>query len=229
VNSKLTSFKTVFTMAILALFQAVLLFGSAGTLAWWNGWAFLAYNIASGLAVSFGIYRKSPELAAERRTAAKKAKTWDKIIVFLQVAALPIVTYVLSGLDKRFVWTHSITTMMSLTALLVMAASSVLIFWAMKTNLFFSSFVRIQKERKHVTVSHGPYAYIRHPAYLGMILGGLAIPIQLGSWAACWVGLANSILVVIRTILEDKTLMEGLKGYRKYAVKVRYKLVPFLF
>jgi protein-S-isoprenylcysteine O-methyltransferase Ste14 len=221
--------KTGWTSVVVALVQALLLFGSAGTLAWWNGWAFLAYNTASGLAVSLGIYPKMPELLQERRTAAKKAKPWDKTAVLLQVVVFPVFTLVLSGLDKRFGWTHSITLVASLLALLVMAGSSSLIWGAMKSNPFFSSFVRVQEERGHVVVSRGPYAYIRHPAYLGMILGGLAIPIQLGSWPAFGVGLANALLVFLRTVLEDRMLTEGLKGYRAYAKKVHYRLMPFLF
>jgi protein-S-isoprenylcysteine O-methyltransferase Ste14 len=225
----LTTLKTVFTSVIVALVQALLLFGSAGTLAWWNGWAFLSYNTVSGLAVSLGLYPKSPELAKERRTAAKKAKSWDKAVVLLQVIVFPVITLLLAGLDKRFGWTHSITTLASLLALLVMAGSSALIFWAMKSNRFFSSFVRIQEDRGHMVVEKGPYAYLRHPAYLGMILGGFAIPIQLGSWPAFGAGVANFLLVFFRTVLEDRMLREGLEGYRKYAQKVRYRLVPFLY
>jgi protein-S-isoprenylcysteine O-methyltransferase Ste14 len=228
-NTKPSVLKAIFPSIILILIQAILLFGTAGTWVWWNGWVYLLYNLISGLSVSLIIYRDSPELAVERRTAAKKAKTWDKVVVFLQVLVLPLTTLVLAGLDKRWGWTHSITLGMSLWALLVMVASSVLIFWSMKSNPFFSSFVRVQEDRKQVAVSGGPYAFIRHPAYLGMMLGGLAIPIQLGSAIAVWVGLANFILVLLRTFLEDRTLMEGLIGYKEYSQKVRYRLVPCLF
>ncbi len=224
-----TGLKTAGASLAVALVQALFLFGSAGTLAWWNGWAFLAYNTASGLAVSLGLYPKMPKLLQERRTAAKKAKPWDKAAVLLQVIVFPLFTLVLSGLDKRFGWTHSITLGASLLALLVMAGSSALIWYAMGSNPFFSSFIRVQKDRGQVAVEKGPYAYIRHPAYLGMILGGLAIPIQLGSWPAFGVGLANTLLVFLRTVFEDRILLEGLKGYRNYSQKVRYRLVPFLF
>lgn len=221
--------KAVLQLMVFGFLQAACLFGSAGTLAWWNGWAFLAYNIASGASVSFGLYRQSPELEKERRTASKKAKSWDKLIVFLLVLVFPLCTWILSGLDKRFGWTRTITTFTSLGALLVMVASSVLIFGAMKSNPFFSSFVRIQKDRGHVVVKGGPYGTIRHPAYLGMILGGLAIPIELGSLAALGVGVANGLLVLARTCLEDRTLTAELGGYREYAQRVRYRLVPFLW
>ncbi len=212
-----------------ALVQALILFGAAGTWAWWNGWAFLAYNTASGLAVSLGIYPRNPDLLRERTTASKKAKTGDKVLVLSQVIIMPILMLVLSGLDKRFSWTHSISTGGSLLALSVMVASSALIWASMRVNPFFSSFIRVQKDRGHAVIQSGPYAYLRHPAYLGVILGGLAIPIQLGSWPAFGVGVVNFLLVLLRTNWEDRTLMEGLKGYRSYAQKVPYRLVPLLF
>lgn len=221
--------KTLLQITGFSLVQALLLFGSAGTLAWWRGWAFLLYNIASGAAASFGVFRKSPGLNKERRTAMKKAKPWDKVILLLLLIVFPFLTLILAGFDKRLGWTRSISNQASLGALLVMVGCSALIYWAMTTNPFFSSVVRIQKDRGHKVVSQGPYDLIRHPAYLGMILGGMAIPIQLGSIVAFWVGVANFALVALRTVLEDRILMEGLKGYRKYAERVRYRLVPFVW
>ncbi len=211
------------------LVMAACLFGSAGTLSWWNAWVYLLFHAISSLSVLLFVYPANPGLALERRTARKKSKSWDKVIVPLQVVVFPVLMFVLSGLDKRWGWTRLIPTSGSLAALLVLAASSGLIVWAMRTNPFFSSHVRIQKDRGHVVVSRGPYAYVRHPAYLAMILGGLAIPILLGSLAALWAGGANFLLVALRTYLEDRTLSEELRNYRKYAGKVRYRLVPFIW
>lgn len=63
-------------------------------------------------------------------------------------------------------------------------------------------------------------------AYLGMIITLLATPVGLGSlWALIPEGLAVCGIVV-RTALEDKTLLQELDGYREYAAHVRYRLLP---
>jgi protein-S-isoprenylcysteine O-methyltransferase Ste14 len=104
--------------------------------------------------------------------------------------------------------------------------SSVLINWAMVVNPFFEPTVRIQDDREHRVVSSGPYAFVRHPGYLSGILWITSIPLILGSlYGLLPVGF-YSVLMIIRTYLEDRTLKEELDGYREYSAKVRYRLFP---
>jgi protein-S-isoprenylcysteine O-methyltransferase Ste14 len=210
------------------IFTAALLFGTAGTCRWWNGWAFMAvFTAATALATA--VFRRSPDLLEERRTAAKKAKAWDKALVPVLAVFLPFISLVLAALDRRFDWTRSVSEAASLIALVVAIGGVALTFWAMAANRFFSSHVRIQDDRGHVVVSGGPYARIRHPGYAGAGLYCLAAPVLLGSLVAFWVGLATVPLWILRTVLEDRTLNEELSGYREYAAKVRYRLVPSLW
>jgi protein-S-isoprenylcysteine O-methyltransferase Ste14 len=98
--------------------------------------------------------------------------------------------------------------------------------WAMFSNTFFSSAVRIQQERGHAVCNTGPYRFVRHPGYVGAILQSLVMPLMLNSlWAFIPAGLAV-LLMVVRTALEDKTLQEELQGYTEYAHRVRYRLLP---
>lgn len=90
----------------------------------------------------------------------------------------------------------------------------------------FSRVVRIQKDRGHTVCTTGPYKYIRHPMYAGVILIFLCFPLSLGSLysfipAALIIG-----LFVLRTLLEDETLKEELSGYKEYVQKVRFRLLP---
>jgi protein-S-isoprenylcysteine O-methyltransferase Ste14 len=220
------------TLVNLAAFTAVMggiLFWAAGTVSWWNGWAYLAVNVLSASSVVLVVFRKHPGLARERRTAANLAKPWDRVLVPLLTGLFPLLTLILAGLDRRFGWTRSLSDAASLAALAVMLGSSALIFRAMLANPFFSSYVRIQGERGHAVASGGPYAWVRHPGYVGMILYGLAMPVQLGSLVALWVGVATLLGAVVRTHLEDRTLLAELRGYKGYARKVRYRLVPFVW
>lgn len=86
--------------------------------------------------------------------------------------------------------------------------------------------VRIQIERGHQVVSSGPYRWIRHPGYAGAILTYLATPLLLDSRWAFLPAIFLIVVLIIRTVLEDKTLQAELTGYGDYAKQVRYRLFP---
>jgi protein-S-isoprenylcysteine O-methyltransferase Ste14 len=133
---------------------------------------------------------------------------------------------VVAGLDVRFHWTGPIRLASHLSGLLVTILGYALFLWAMASNAFFSEGVRIQVERDHAVVSGGPYRYVRHPGYVGAILAQVATPFLLGSLWALIPGLVSAMLYVVRTHLEDKTLIEELPGYREYAQQTSYRLMP---
>jgi protein-S-isoprenylcysteine O-methyltransferase Ste14 len=93
-------------------------------------------------------------------------------------------------------------------------------------NRFFSGMVRIQAERGHQVVSSGPYRWMRHPGYAGALVTYLATPVFLDSLWAFLPVVFLAVVLVVRTKLEDKTLRDQLEGYRDYARKVRYRLLP---
>jgi protein-S-isoprenylcysteine O-methyltransferase Ste14 len=102
----------------------------------------------------------------------------------------------------------------------------VLVYWAMLANPFLAQVVRIQSERGHQTVSSGPYRYVRHPMYVGILVSYGSTPLLLGSWLALVPFAIMGALLVLRTALEDKTLQAELDGYKEYAQRVRYRLLP---
>ena len=96
----------------------------------------------------------------------------------------------------------------------------------MINNKFFERTVRIQEERGQTVCTTGPYAYIRHPGYVGFSILFIGTAFILGSrWAFIPVGI-TIFLLIIRTILEDKTLKNELEGYKEYSEKVKYRLIP---
>jgi protein-S-isoprenylcysteine O-methyltransferase Ste14 len=92
--------------------------------------------------------------------------------------------------------------------------------------IFFSDVIRIQMDRGHVVVSDGPYRYVRHPGYVGMILLLFATPLLLNSLWALIPGGLTALIIIARTVVEDRTLLEELDGYKDYARCVRYRLLP---
>jgi len=111
-------------------------------------------------------------------------------------------------------------------SLIAMLAFASLITLSMRANRFFSSVVRIQEDRGHRLVDTGPYAIVRHPGYLGMIFAIPFSAVALGSWFAVGLGLLYSALIIRRVRFEDAFLQGNLQGYRSYAGRVRYRLVP---
>ncbi len=214
--------------SLFIVFTAASVFVPAGTLAWRNGWLFIAVISAAVASVSFGIFRASPELAQERRTAAKHAKAWDRALV-PWITGLPLVTVVLAGLGHRFGWKSIVPAWSTWPALAMMGAGSTLAYLGMRANRFFSSYVRIQQDREHVVVDSGPYAYIRHPGYAGSIAVTMATPILLDSLPGLGVAAVTTLLTVVRTFLEDGILARELPGYSEYRKRVCYRLLPLVW
>jgi protein-S-isoprenylcysteine O-methyltransferase Ste14 len=172
-----------------------------------------------------------PELLAQREKGILEpgVKAWDRWISALGAGVFPMASWVVAGLDVRLQWTGPVPLAYHLGGLLVMVLGFALFLWAMASNAFFAEGVRIQEERGHTVAAGGPYRYVRHPGYVGAILSQLATPFLLGSPWAMIPSVASAALYVVRTYLEDKTLREELDGYRDYARRVRYRLVPGLW
>lgn len=214
---------TIFSFVI----TAACLFASAGRLSWLNAWILLAINFAAGIAAMVQLWN-NPELLAERSNT-KAGKNWDKPIVFVVVLLGPVATWITAGLDARFHATRSVNLLLLAVGIAAAVFAACLVAWAMHTNRFFSSVVRIQKDRGHVVVTDGPYRFVRHPGYTGMAAFTLVTPLILDSR---WALLPASITIavwVLRTALEDRTLLSELAGYDNYAQKVKYRLLPLLW
>jgi protein-S-isoprenylcysteine O-methyltransferase Ste14 len=219
--------KRLLQIGLLILFQAVLLFAASGTLKWGSAWAYLilyvAYIAMNGLIL---FPRKESRAMIEERSQVKEgSKDWDKIIGGITAFFGPAIL-VVAGLDVRFGWPGGIGPWAQGIAFVVLALSYALFGWAMFSNKFFSTVVRIQKERGHSVQKGGPYAFVRHPGYASLLVSYLVIPLTLGSLWAYLPVLFLTINLFIRTVLEDRTLQNELEGYRDYAGQVQYRLIP---
>ncbi len=203
----------------------VALFWSAGRTTWWPGWALVAVLLAWAAATGVAILRVNPDLLVERLRPRKGAKPWDTAILGV-VGTSTLARLVIAGLDRRYGWTGDLPLVAQIAALGAILLGYALVVWATASNAFFSQVVCIQSERGHVVASGGPYRWVRHPGYAGMMLFELTVPVLLGSWWAYIPGVLNAALFVLRTALEDRTLQDELGGYAEYAARVRYRLLP---
>jgi len=210
---------------VMVAFQAAVLFLAAGRLGWWGAWVYVGIYLV-GIAINAAIMlRYSPETIAER-AESRGWKGWDRVVSGLWAVLYFIVMLLVAGLDARFGWTGRVALAVQIAGIMTFVLGGALFSWAMVSNAYFSTVVRIQEERGHAVCTSGPYRFVRHPGYAGAILQSLATPLLLGSlWALVPGGLA-ALLVVARTALEDRMLHEELEGYREYAAQVHYRLLP---
>jgi len=202
------------------------LFLPAGTWMWARGWLFILILVVASIPATLNLHKVNPEVIAGRINRHQGTKRWDRILFVIALPTLIAIPILAALDDGRFHWSHLpwwgcvlgyallITGMVSLT-------------WAQSVNKFFEPTVRIQTDRGHWVIDTGPYAFIRHPEYVSAYLLFVGIPLGLGSW---WAALIPAILMVpmlvLKTLWEDQTLQDELAGYKEYAQRVRYRLIP---
>jgi protein-S-isoprenylcysteine O-methyltransferase Ste14 len=201
--------------------NAVALFAAAGTIRIFDFWVYVAI-FATVMAASFAFL--DPDLLRERmRPGGQRPPLALRLFTLVLV-----LHWVVAGLDRgRFHWSDDVPAWLRAAGLVAVAGGYGLAFWAMRVNRFFSSVVRIQSDRGQYVITSGPYRWIRHPGYLAGIIIIVASGIALGSW------LATAILIVLslpfllyRAITEDQVLQAELPGYRDYAARVRWRVLP---
>jgi protein-S-isoprenylcysteine O-methyltransferase Ste14 len=203
-------------------------FLASGDWAWDLGWLYTGSMILHTLVSRIIAIRLHPGFARERATASamQDTKPWDRWIVPLIALWLPLLAVLIAGLDKRLGWSISLPDWVHWLGLALLAIGYAVGTWAMAVNAFFSSHVRIQKDRGQTVVSTGPYAIVRHPAYITGAIAMCGIPLLLDSLLAFPPIVLLCIGIVIRTALEYKTLLAELPGYPEYAESVRFRLIP---
>lgn len=216
----------LFQTAFFLMLLGASLFLSAGRLDWVMGWVFVAIFLLGQVISALVLIPISPELLAERARGTEEAKGWDRPLVGLVTLFGPLAMWIVSGLDERFDWSPPLPLELQIAATVLAVLGYLLLTWSMASNRFFSGVVRIQVERGHRVATGGPYRYVRHPGYLAGILVDLVTPLILSSlWA-----FIPTVMVIgglfVRTALEDRTLQTELDGYREYAGRVRFRLIP---
>jgi len=210
---------------VFVLILAAALFFSAGPAAGARDWLFLGLVALIQVITALVLIPRSPGLLIERSQLGEGVKAWDIGLAVL-MGYSTVFLALAAGLEARWIASPAGIDPGALAALLIAILGTFLTLWAMLANPFFSGIVRIQKDRGHTVASAGPYRYVRHPGYVGMLIFTLAAPLILGSWWALGVAILTAVVTVIRTSLEDRTLQLELAGYTEYARRVRHRLLP---
>lgn len=208
---------------------AALLFIPAGSLKFWQGWAFMACMFIPLFFSFHYLYRHDPQLL-ERRLQVKEKVREQKVFQFLS----PLIfssSLLLSGLDHRFGWSRTylrpVPVWLTLLSQALLVGGILLIFWVMKVNSFASR--TIQVEAGQTVISSGPYRLVRHPMYSGGLVMYLPTPLALGSFIALPAFALFIPLIVYRLLNEERVLRRELPGYAQYCLRTRFRLLPFVW
>lgn len=213
--------RTKLRFILMALFLGATVFGSAGRIDLPWIWAWFA--VILGVMVSTTRH-VDPNLMTERMRPGPGGI--DRHLRWVTMPFL-IAHLVVAGLDVgRFHWSEPIPFALRIVGLIGLALFLALSGWAVTVNRFFSPVVRIQTERGHHLITDGPYRWIRHPGYLATMVCFPCGAMPLGSWWSLVPIVPIIALMLRRTIIDDRFLHERFDGYREYAARVRYRLVP---
>ena len=218
-------------IVVVYLSMPLVLLVCGGDFGWWQAWVYSLLIVVPSIGGRIWAERRHPGLLAERQNIEKiqSAKAWDKVLAPLMALSVVFPLVIVAGLDHRRGWSPVFPLWLIVLGFILISLGYAFAVWALIENRFFSSTVRIQTDRGHAVCDSGPYRIVRHPGYAGSILPLLGIVLALGSvWTLIPAAVAL-IIAVIRTVLEDQTLQEELPGYRDYARRVHYRLIPGIY
>ena len=211
-------------LAILFVTMALLLFGAAGTLRYWQGWTSLACYFAASIVITVYLMKNDPALLKRRMRGGPFAEKEPAQKIIMSIASLGFVALlVLPGFDYRYGWSRMPESVVLAGDLLVLLGWSG-IFLVFRVNSFTSSTIELATD--HRVISTGPYAIVRHPMYAAALVMLLGIPVSLGSWWSAFVVIVLFPVLVWRLKDEERLLARNLPGYVEYQNRVRYRLLP---
>ena len=207
------------------LIFAMCLFLPAGTWAWSRGWLFFFVIVAASIVITLYLRRVNPDVIAARVNRHEGTKGWDRLLLGILIPAMVSILPVAALDDSRYHWFHVPWWVCGIGYVLLVAGLAGMT-WAESVNRFFEPTVRIQTDRGHRVIDTGPYALVRHLGYVAACVLFMGMPLSLSSFWALVPAAVSCLLLVVRTVLEDKTLRNELVGYEEYTQRVRYRLVP---
>ncbi len=217
--------RAILTTGGFLLLLALALFVPAGDIRRVDGWIFLLVFFLLTVAAIVYLWRTNPDIFVARSRIHPGTKAWDKVLMAILLPSFFLI-FLVAGLDGgRFHWSR-VPPAVIILGYVLLCAGFFLSIWVYKVNKFAEPSVRIQTERGHKVIDTGPYAIVRHPLYLGGLMMFIGVPLALGSFWALVPTALGTLVIIVRIVLEERTLREGLEGYKEYAARVRYRLIP---
>lgn len=206
------------------LLVGVLLFIPAGSLKYWQAWLLICILFVPMFIAGLIMMQKSPELLRKRLNAREEEGEQKEVVLFSGLMFLA--AFVLAGFNWRFGWIP-LPKAVSYIAAVVFLLAYALYAQVLRENEYLSRTIEVQENQR--VIDTGLYGVVRHPMYMSTFFLFLSMPLVLGSLISFVIMLAYIPIIAKRIRNEEKVLEEGLKGYREYKNKVRYKVIPFIW
>ncbi len=220
--------RRILTFLAAAATFVVLTFVPAWTLRWPGGWLALGILLAGLLWQDAYVRRRNPGLMERRRRHRPETPWWDwALVIASQLCGFAI--FVVAGLFGSRRYPGWVPLPLFLAGLVVWAVGQWIVAWAMATNLFFEGTIRLQGDVGHRVIDTGPYAFVRHPGYSGLLVYSVGLALLFGALPALVPAVLTAGWLLPRTLLEDRFLRAQLAGYAEYARRVQWRWVPGLW
>jgi protein-S-isoprenylcysteine O-methyltransferase Ste14 len=196
----------------------------AGTLRYWEAWVWLGILFIPMFLAFMYLIKKFPEII-ERRMQMREKEKPQKLIITISIFT-SLIAFIIPGLDHRFGWSNVSTSVVVIADLCVLAGY-LFFFRVLRENAYASRIIEVAEDQP--VIQTGPYAVVRHPMYVAvLVMYGLS-PLALGSWWAMLAMIPLPVTLIFRILNEEKVLIQDLPGYQEYTQKVRYRLIPYIW
>lgn len=212
-----------FALGLAAL--GALLWIAAGSLRFWQGWAWFVLTVVTNVGLTVYLARKDPALLQRRMQRKESSRLQAALHALMMV--FWVATLVAAGLDFRHGWSRGFPAWLVILALAASLATQGIFIAVFRANRFASATIRVETEQ--TVVATGPYGVVRHPMYTGLALMAILTPLALASWVALACAALALLVLVLRLLDEEKVLCRDLPGYLQYCRQIRWRLVPGVF
>ena len=199
---------------------ALFLWGAGRVMPVHAGVYFAVYFGAAALSALY--LRRHGDTLTARANPSRDTPVWDKLILTAFWLVGYFVIYYVAGRTAA----QGGRLWLSLVGGALYLLSTWLTDAAIASNPFAESTARLQPERGQSVTTAGPYRYIRHPMYAAILLWCVCVVLCFPTVGVALCSAAVAVLIITRTALEDRMLQNGLPGYKEYAARTKYRVIP---
>src|SRR5689334_15688297 len=174
------AYRAWISLAVMAVIMCALIFGSAGTLLYWQAWVYLVLFFWLSGVLTQDLARRDPALLERRLKGGPQAEqrpTQRLIMLGASLAFLSVL--VIPALDHRFHWS-TVPLAGIIVGNILFVAGFLFVGRVYRENTYNSAMIEIHAGQR--VIDTGPYAVVRHPMYASALLYILGTPLALGSY-----------------------------------------------